>query len=191
MCHITRNLLSAAIAAAFCASCTTLGKVDSNATLEPSGDAFFVIGVSPEKTRVRIDDGILANGDFEKSTSANVVPFAATLMNTPTDGYLVGKAKGGTTLGLTAVFDESGWPAVAFAPCKGGAKTPVFTLKAGTVVYITSMSYIREADRIKPSFADNFGDAQAFMKTHYPNLADKLERGHYEMAPSGLDCSKN
>src|SRR5437868_4549425 len=112
--------------AALCAGCTTLGKVDPDVALEPNGDAFFVMGVSPEKTRVLIADGTLANGDFERSTASNVVPFAATLMNAPTDGYLVGKAKGGTTLGLNEVFDESGWPTLAFKPCKGGAKTPAF-----------------------------------------------------------------
>jgi hypothetical protein len=177
---VTRRI-AVVLLAAGCASCTTLGRVPASASLGSNGDTYFVIGISPAKTRVTIKDGHVSGGSFEQSGSAAVMPFSATLMDVPQDGFVVGKAPAGTTLSLYRVFDETAWPDVVFGPCKTGAKMLVFTVPSSSVVYITSVSFRRIAGGLDPAYADDIEAARTFLKARYPNLAEKLQRGTYKL----------
>ncbi len=181
------RFIASAVLVALCGACTTLGAVDASASLQ--GDsAYYVIGIAPAQTRVMIVDGDLVGGRFSRSAASRLMPFSANVMNVPQDGFLLGKVRGGTTLGIDTVFDESGWPARAFAPCDGGAKTVAFTPAAGTVVYLTSLTLVPSGDGLQPHYRDDFEGARAFLKAHYPNLVAKIARGTYTLAVANHLC---
>ncbi|MEI9996062.1 MAG: hypothetical protein WDM91_15820 [Rhizomicrobium sp.] len=131
-----------------------------------------------------IVEGSVSNGEFEQRH----VPLTPFVMNVPRDGFLVGHSGSGRTLELQQVFDESGRIPVAFAPCKTGAKALVFDAPPGTVVYITSVTFMRAEEGLVPSYSNNLEGARAFLKTHYPGLADKLAQGHYHLLTADHAC---
>jgi hypothetical protein len=131
-----------------------------------------------------IVEGSVSNGEFEQRH----VPLTPFVMNVPRDGFLVGHSGSGRMLELQQVFDESGGIPVAFAPCKTGAKALVFDAPPGTVVYITSVTFTRSGDGLVPAYSEDLESARAFMKTHYPRLADKLEQGRYQLATADNTC---
>jgi hypothetical protein len=161
----------------------TVGDVAPDATLNSPSDAYYVIGLSPPQTRALVVQGAVTNGVFEQR-HVPLTPF----VNVPTDGFLIGHSGSGRTLELQQVFDERHTLIRGYAPCKTGAKALVFDAPPGTVVYITSVTFVQTKDGLVPFYASDLEGARAFMKTHYPALADKLEQGHYQLLTPDNEC---
>jgi hypothetical protein len=202
MTKVLRAALAAAMALA-CASCAD-DKIDVNAAGPGKGDSLFVIGISPEQTRVVISDGTIARGEFFRNDTLHVY--------ISKDGFIIGHISDGDTSGITlldikhAIPDrnmgshgDSGlahWlldPKVptAFSPCDGGAPILTFSAPPGHVYYLSSLALgiaggnTPFQDHLGLRFEKTLEAARAFLKADYPQLAEKLEQGHFDMTPVG------
>jgi hypothetical protein len=180
-----------------CAGCGTSGRLDPTAAVNSPDDAYFVIGVGPgtlstdgrpNETWAAVSDAEIEKGmaTFRVSLGAGLVPF----LDYTEEGYIVGKAhRGWDTLAIW----ELG-PAARYTPC-GSSETVVFKAPAGKVVYITNidMHYNAFGDPqgsagyMRVGFHSDIEAARAFLKVHYPLLADKLEMGSYQLMPCDRD----
>ncbi len=185
---MSKVLLAALVCGLLCGlsgcATVTIGDVPSTAAMNSPNESYYVLGLRPAQTRAMIVEGAVSNGEFEQRH----VPLTPFVMNVPRDGFLVGHSDSGRTLELQQVFDESGGVPVAFAPCKTGAKALVFEAPPGTVVYITSVTLVRAGDGLAPVYSNDLEGARAFVKTHYPGLADKLEQGRYQLLTADNTC---
>jgi hypothetical protein len=194
---------------AMAASACTRGVVDATASIQSSEDAYFVIGIAPENTKVQVMQGDVENGCFTLGNSFSHVTQVLSF-NTPTDGFLVVKTNHPTdTAGIGSIQflnggNSPGWSGPAFNPA---GKSFIFKAIPGKVEYITSITFSPEAysadfpaapikrtifDGDNPfakvpsagfSLHPDIEAARAFLKTHYPQLTDELVQGNYEMLP--------
>lgn len=166
------------------AGCTTVGAIEPSASLASGDKSYFVIGVTPAKSRLMIVPGTVVGDQFDSRHR----PFESFTMNAPQDGFLVGEGEPGESMALHRIFDESRFPAVGFGPCKTGARVLTFSTVPGAVVYITTIGLERVTGGIEPTYSNDFTGAKNFMKSHYPNLADKLQQGHYQLVIADENC---
>lgn len=178
-------LLALAISAATLAGCAPT-VVDPTTAVATDDTVYFVLGVKPDNMGVDVDPGEMRKGSWETGFR-----FGPPAYYVPTDGeFTVIKGKPGELLGIDAMqtFIKKGVPISSiYSPCD---HTLVFSAAGGKVVYVGSMSYWL----VKPSgwfaqpflksrFDNDFAGAQAYMKAHYPALADRLELGLGHMMP--------
>lgn len=171
--------------------CASKGQVDPQSAVTDK-DAYFLLGITPEYTRVQIDDGYVRDGAFHSGFAVKMWAVNTTFMGEPEDGFIVGKSKDGTLLGISMVQPHASktdlLEPLTF-PCEGHTLT--FTAQGGKVIYIASARYsVRTGsngagDRLEANFSNDLEGARSFLKTHYPNLADKLEQGTYALATPG------
>ena len=179
-----RHLLSAAVVAAFAlggAGCASMGTVD-HAVAPPDNDhTYFVIGIDPPQARVSIFKGFVTGEHFMEN------PLAATsFLGNPEDGFILGDTHGGTTLGLMMVqLAESGEIALSPAMMPCNTKTLVFTAPAGKVVYLTNIHFFRSGNGVVPQYSSDLAAARAFVASHYPQLAGKVEQGEFRLMNAG------
>lgn len=173
-------------------ACTTAGIVAKDVSLS-SNEAVFVLGVSPSNYSVGIWEGEIQNGVF-LSSSEGLRFGVARFLGPPTDGYIVGKAKSGQTLGITLVQRrEEGSILVTgeFVPC-GGTKTPVFSVPSGKVIYLGDITYTQAQNKLRATYSSNEEAARRYVSTNFPNLADKpIVRASYELLPTDVACSRS
>jgi hypothetical protein len=185
------RLFAVALVCAVLSGCASAGQVNPNSTVTDK-DAYFVLGISPEYTRVQIDDGYIENGVFQPSFAVKMWAVNTTFMGEPEDGFIVGKSKDGTLLGISMVqphMSKNDLLGPLTRPCEGHTLT--FTARGGKVVYIASAHYRTHfrsngvANELEASFSSDLEGARAFLRKHYPNLAGKLEQGTYALATPG------
>ncbi len=198
-----RTALLAIVALAF-AGCAD-DKIDVNAAGPGKADSYFVIGISPEQTRVVIFDGRISHGAFYQNDRLHVY--------LSKDGFIIGHISEGDTSGVTLLDIKHAMPdrnmgthgdsglahwlldpraPTDFSPCANGAPTLTFSAPPGHVYYLSSLALRIEPGSHTP-FDDHLGfhitkdleAARAFLKADYPQLADKLEQGHFDMTPAG------
>ena len=177
----TRMTLSAILAVLAVAACTSLGEIDPAAP-PSAGDAYYVIGVAPEFTKVAIPDGHVENGRFVASDAADLYN-ANTRFGFPVDGYILGKATGEPFAAITSVQLHSSATqllSIPHMPCQEGLKTVVFQAQAGKVLYIANLRYLEISGTLVTAATNDIDGARAFLKAHYPRLASQLEQGTYQ-----------
>ena len=182
------------------AGCASAGHVDATAAAPSGAEGYFIVGVEPPFTRV----GILAgepSGDQFHPFPNFMGGHSAVLMDEPTDGFLVGKIQGDSLLDIDMIQPHSSKDDLLgpiMSPCgavtnpngnRDNSKTIVFKAFAGKVVYITSLRLYAAPDgRLSYNTHADLAAARAFLKIHYPNLADKIEQGSFtNMVPT--NCS--
>ena len=181
-----RGFGALAIALAFYALCASAGKAAPSP--QASGDSYFVLGLAPREAHIVIASGTVTNGMFSRSAASTVMRFR-TSADAIENGFVVGKIRGGTTLGLVSVSDRTNWPDPKYSLCGPHARMLTFTPPPGAVVYITSLKF-RHADRsFSPSYKDDIDTARAFLMAHYPELAEKLKQGRYNLVTGSAACS--
>jgi hypothetical protein len=167
------RFLCLGLVAFLCTSCATItiGRADSDASLGSGDDTYFVVGVQPETAAVSFFRGSIEGGTFRQNP---LLP--ANFRGTPEDGYVVSRTHGGETLAITyiAVPNKGFPPMLLFVPCRD-SRTLVFNAPGGKVIYLGDVSYYGAGGRLEASIGWNFEGAKAFMASHYPKLADKLE----------------
>ena len=157
--------------------CTT-GTVDSGAAITSSAEGYFVLGF-----RVRGQDDDTGSLTIY---AGNVVKgvFHATgdpvFVGSPEDGYIVGKAPAGSTLGVTAMGTDS-IMREAFVACN---ETTVFKVKGGAAEYVTNIEVMNN-DRAHPvpSVKRDFESARTFIASHFPQMSDRLEQARSDAMP--------
>jgi len=176
--------------------CGSIGQVQNAATMG-TNDAYFIIGVQPEFTRISVDEGGIVDGKFQGSLATRLFGGNLVFMGEPEDGFVLGKARGGALLGITMAQPHSSKTALLgplLTPCESkrgyahrdGSKTLVFTADAGKVSYIANVRYMWVKDGMVPTYNADLEGARAFLKVHYPLLADSLVQGHYDEIVAGL-----
>ncbi len=144
---------------------------------KPSRDAaWFVIGIQPANARVEVQEPWIKNG-VVWSFHVNFKSYV------PEDGFILVKGDPGKAYGVAA------GAGLRYRPCGSVA---LFHADAGTVVYITSISFAGAgAPGLEAlSYSQDMEGARAFLKAHYPGLSDSLEPGRYQMAQHARVCSK-
>jgi hypothetical protein len=164
-----------------------MGRADHDADPPSQNESYVVLGVAPEYTQVNLLTGWIADGVFHWNT------LPASFAGQPEDGFIVTRSSAGNHLALGGVMmfaskDDKLRPMMV--PCEG-AKTIVLTVPAGKVIYLGGVRYRPVGSVVVPQFTSDFDAAKAYMTAHYPKLADKLERGHFDFMPmaSGSACA--
>jgi hypothetical protein len=164
------------------ASCTmTIGRADRDATLISSDETYYVIGVHPDIASIGVNRGSISGDKFvpdQLSLSQN-------FFGPPEDGYIVSRAHAGETLAIifASIRRKDALLASNFVPCDD-TRTLAFAVPAGKVIYVGDVYFTQTSDQLPVSYSKNFDAAKAYMTTHYPRLADKLEQGNAEMVPA-------
>jgi len=168
-----------------------------------------VIGVSPADSRVTVSSGEMSKGRF--SVPSTLWGGGQTVWTSDDSGFVIGKVHGATVQAVTKINayvhnqTRTGAEKAAvdllrmafglhpsfirssFVPC--GQKSLTFQVPAGKVMYITDVKFtamlgdIDKHDKIAPEFSSDLEAARAFLKMRYPNLADALEQGEYDLQP--------
>ena len=187
---MNRKRLLVLIALAMATICGPVLAGDPSADVKPSPDvAWLVIGIQPVHARMEIDEPWMRKGviwNFHYNLTAYH----------PVDGFILVKAKPGALYGVAAsslMWGKSIF-GVRYKPC---GQVPTFQAAGGKVVYFTSIAY-RGAGvggygpfldmRESAAYGQDLEGARAFLKAHYPGLADSVEQGSYEMMPMARRC---
>lgn len=168
------------------ASCTSMGKLESAAPAPAADETVFVIGIAPETARISVFPGEVSDRVFRQSMWRSAV-----VMGNPDNGFIVGKAKAGDVLAITnvRVVDKDSLAGTDYVPC-GGARTLVFTVPAGKVVYLGHIRYELVQNRLRIKTEYRFEDAQTYINATYANLRDRLERQDidFDFLPTTASC---
>jgi hypothetical protein len=165
--------------------CTSTGTVDANAAPPADDHTYYVMGLAPANVRIMLFKVDVRDGKFRQDP----LP-PASFVGTATDGYVVGATHSGNTLGITQVQVVNSPNAIfakGFVPCSG-APSVVFTAEGGKVVYLGNVHFDVGETNLKPSFDGDIEAARTYLRAHYPNLADKLEQGHFTLMPAAMSC---
>lgn len=148
----------------------------------PSGtDAYYVIGVAPKDVRLSIVGGTIRDGALHLP----FIQLGAPSYMSDDGGYIVVKAEGGTSYGIVSAGLMFGSQSVLGEFYQPTGRTLVFNVPAGKVIYVTNLSYSRTGGGVLGmTQAPNINDARAFMRQHYPQLADRLEQGQFGFLPT-------
>jgi hypothetical protein len=166
-------------------ACVSTGRVEQDAAPPAEDHTYYVLGLSPANIRIMLFKGDVANGTFVQN---RLVP--ASFVGTAVDGYVVGATHTGNTLGVTLVQVVDGPDEIfgpGFVPC-GGAMMVVFTAEGGNVVYLGDARFERSGRGLAPHFSYDIEAARAYLKSHFPKLADKLQQGRYQLLPATQSC---
>lgn len=144
-------------------------------------ETLFVIGISPEDSRVKVAPGYVRDDVFHA-----LQPDGPSSMFAPPElGFVVGKAKPGEVMAITIVSTAS----TDFVPCQG-ARTMVFTIPDKRAVYVGHIAWERAGPRLLvPRYFDDPASAAAHVAKQYPSLKAPLENASYRLAPTALVCA--
>jgi len=168
-----------------CAGCASVGRLDKGIPAPAKNESIFVLGVTPENHRVMIFGGSTDTGFFKQ----NWLP--AAFYGGAEGGFIVGKAKAGSTLAITDVRVTESDKAILgldFIPCDG-AKTLVFEAPAGKVTYLGSVHYGVTGKGLQIDYWNDFEAARAYLSSAYPALSPKVEQGGYKLLPVMQPCT--
>lgn len=159
------------------------GLIEPNTAAPTSTDAFFIMGVSNEDTRVGISAGTVDERSFTATNDVSILSKNLAFEGVVHNGYIVGKVPADTPLGLVFLQTDDN---ALYSPCMltDLSNTLVFNAKAGKVIYIADIEMVRYYQKLKPNYRSDIQRARAFLSSHYPNLAGSLEPGTYRMLHS-------
>ena len=157
--------------------------LDPSTPAPSAADAYFVMGISNQDTKVLVVAGTINGGVFD----ASYVRRDSMMTFVSKDGYVVGKVPTGAPLAVVALDTDTGW---RYSPCKSVAKDKagnalVFEAEAGKVVYLTDLTMVRYFDYLKPQYHLDIARARDFMRSRYPQLAPALAQGVSRMVRTG------
>ena len=169
----------------FLSGCATHGVFSPASNFDPSKESIFVIGVSPENFWIELLGGEIKSGGFQFHWNGSAV------QGWPTDGYLVGKVKGGELMAITKIDNvkkNSAFKGKQYVPC-ARKKTLTFKAPVGKILYITDINYSVDGDELSIEYENGFGSAKQFLDKNYPKLKDKMEpHSGIEFYPAYLSC---
>lgn len=166
--------------------CGTYGVLNRTSNFDPKSESIFVIGISPENFWIETLGGEIEGGTFKFHWNGSAV------QGWPTDGYLVGKVKGGELMAITKidkVKQNSAFKGKQYVPC-AGVKTLTFKAPVGKVLYITDIHYSLVNEKLSIEYKRGFEAAKLFIDEHYPNLRGKLEdQKDIAYYPTNVSCT--
>lgn len=182
------HVASAVVLAAFSAGCAMqFGRADHDASVRSKNDAYVVIGLEPENASIAIFQGSIRDNRYRQ----NPLP-PATFAGYAEQGYVVTRVSPETAYAITFVtlYASKFEPITGvMVPCNG-AKTLVFTVPAGTALYMGSVRFRTSGAGIVPQYSHDYDAAKAFLNGLYPKLAPSLSDGKPQFLPvDGIQCA--
>lgn len=148
-------------------------------------EAVVVFGVKSPGFRVMLFPVSVKEGQF------SVSPFDNAVVNGfPTDGYLVAKVKAGQMFGVARVVAPKGTALLGdiFSPC-GNNRGLVFQApRAGQVVYLTDVEYLRDGNRLEVRYTNELERAERYMKQRYSSMAGNLSKHEFQLMDATKSC---
>lgn len=169
-----------------CVGCTSMGRLDKKIEAPGNKESIFILGLAPNNYRVSIFPGDEKKGKFSQDLLQHAVVYGGAQ-----NGYVVFKASAGSTQAITnvrVVSSEKSVLGMDFTPCRE-AKTLVFKVPAGKVIYLGSIEYLMSADKLDVYYWNNLEGARHYLSGAYPALAGRVEQGSYELLPTNAPCS--
>ena len=167
--------------------CTSLGRLDAKTNPPAENESIFVVGVTPSNHRISAFPGVVENGVFHQNKLS-----PAALYGAAKDGFIVGKASAGDVLALTNVRLVSDDSALLlgrnFAPCET-AKTFVFKIPEGKVIYIGSADYQFKDSRLEVRYRNDLQSAAKYIDENYPSLKGMVEYQEPQLLPTTTNCN--
>jgi hypothetical protein len=174
-----------------CATPIKAGPVDSLA----QNESVLVFGVNSLALRVVFEEAEVKDGGVDIS------PFRRIAVSMqPTDGHVVVKLPGGTTLALSEVVSVSstGGAARRLGYVCGGARAAVVTLPPGKVLYFghvdvtggtaRSVSNTIERGNVRLSTTNEFAKAHTHLQKNHQGIAERLEPATVASLPMKRSC---
>ena len=168
-------LRAAAIAMAVVGTTATPRAEDAPPAPSSTASYYLLQLVSPPKAVISIAQGKIIDGAFHADGTVFV---NQTFKGTATDGFVFAKAAPDTTQGIRVIRMSDSMFESVYVPCLSDFKTLAFDTQKGKVVYAGTVEYAYAADgKIGASYGQDIEAARAFLKSHYPQLADELTPG--------------
>jgi hypothetical protein len=182
-----RNAAAVLLLSVLVAACTSLGRLDRDASLHSDRESIFILGVAPDNARISAFPGSVKNGTFHQNQFRPAAVYGAA-----ENGYVVGKASAGDTLAITnvrVVKDKSSLLGADFVPCRG-AKTMAFDIPGGKVLYLGNLEYDFAGQQLTVRYSQDLDAARRYVDEHYPRLRGRLEPWNYELLPTNAQCTQ-
>lgn len=167
-------------------ACTSIGRLEKDASLNSQNESVIVLGVSPANYRVSIFPGTREAGVFYQNILRPAVVYGAA-----EDGFIVTKAAADETLAITnirLVANKESVYGPDFAPCDG-KMTMVFDVPAGKVLYLGSIEYEFAGKSLLIKYGQDIDTARKYVDANYPKLSGRLEPWPFEILPTTLKCN--
>lgn len=173
-------------------SCASLGQLDGNAKAPTENESIFVMGISPDNYRVSLFPGSVEDGQFHQNPVRSAALYASAR-----DGYVVGKATAGDVLGLAnvkIVSDSGALLGPNYRAC-GDAKTMVFTVPKGKVIYLGDMGFFYKSANLPREsslsirYYQDLAAAQTYVDKNFPALKGRLESFEVEWKTHLRTCA--
>lgn len=172
--HLSQFLcFSIVIISALISGCALrpVGVIDNQSNAPSNAEAIVVHGMKQPEFRYVFVKGKIENGMFEQTKHVGV------LIDSPANGYLVGKLKSGDVVALIQAGrteKQGNGPNSFRLGC--GMPVRVFTVPGGKVSYLgdATVSIIQNSE-LRIAYSDNFQDAKSYIDARFPALKDHLE----------------
>jgi hypothetical protein len=166
------------------AACTSMGRLDREAPPPGPDESIFIIGVDPEEFAIHVSSGRYTRPGRWGS------PISRFLFAHPEGGYAVGRAKAGVPLGIEVVSygDPKSIFGKSFYPCGENARTPVFVLPKGKVVYLGNIHYVLRSASVAARYTSDLDAARAYFRSAFPGIKQEVEKLEYDLLPADLSC---
>jgi hypothetical protein len=150
-------------------------------------EGVFVLGLTPDNYRIHLIRGEI-NGD--RFNPPKLGTGMADFLDSATDGYVIGKVEGGTSVGLVAISVAKGRDdayAIPFSAC-GARNALVFEAPKGRVIYVTDIDYQMRNSRVSVRYAQRFEAARMHLQKNFPALAPRLELQSFQLLQTDWAC---
>ena len=166
--------------------CASLGQLDGNVRAPSENESIFVMGLAPDNYRVSMFPGAVEDQQFHQNPLRTAALYASAK-----DGYVVGKAVAGDVLGLAnikTVRDSEALLGANYKAC-GDARTMVFTVPKGKVIYLGDLGFFYRNGGLSIRYYQDLAAAQAYVDKNFPALKGKLEAFEVEWKTHLKSCT--
>jgi len=179
------RLAAIAAACAVTASCTSLNRLGTDKAIDAARDSVVVLGVSPPNHRIQLFAGDVKDGVWHQHLLG-----VASFFGAAENGYVLTKVGSDKTLAIALIVivaDEKKILGDMYTPC-GDARTVVFKVPPGKVLYLSDFEFAQEGNRLVFKFGPDLARARSFVDANYPSLEGRLEQGAFELMPTSTAC---
>ncbi|MCG7963611.1 MAG: hypothetical protein N0E54_12985 [Candidatus Thiodiazotropha taylori] len=180
------KLIIALVCVVLISACTSLGRIDNNASIDSQSESYYLLGLNSDKYQVGFYPGDIVDGKFRQN-----IFYPASLFAVASNGYVMGKASDGMTLGLMnlRVHEEgSSFLGSRYRPCED-VKTMTFNVIGGKVLYLGDIRFTKKRPKMKLEYSSDIEAAKRYISKYHPQLKDKVISWNYELLPTTKSCS--
>ncbi len=170
----------------FTSACTTVGRYDTNASLDSNDESYFLLGINSDEIQVTILNGEIENEKFTK----DILYVTPTLSAVAKNGYIMGKAPEGATLAVTDFIshaENSGLIGNIYKLCDNKL-TMSFTVPGGKVIYLGDIEVKEQNHYLNFKYIQDYNSAKKYIKQYHPELINKLSPWKFKMLPITNEC---